>query len=118
MLGIEAGERGVGLAHAGYASEVVVDGVGDFPCSARAGGALPRVLREAQATEVVVLVAGGRIGIGVMPAGHAAQGVVGIARGAPAWHGAGGKPVQGVMGVGRRVIPGGGAGSRRHRRRQ
>ena len=63
-LGIEAGERGGRLAHAGRAAELVVHGAGD---PARAGGTLPRVLHEAHAAQVVILVLRGPVGIGVMP---------------------------------------------------
>ena len=42
-----------------------------------------------------------------MTAGHAPEGVVGVGGPAPARHGGGGQAVQGVVGVGDRVVPGG-----------
>lgn len=109
-LRIEAGERGRYLAHARNAAEVVVDGVGYF---ARTGSALPRVLGEAHAAQVVVLVADRPVGIGVMPGSHAPQGVVGIARGAAARHGGRGESVQGVVGEGCFVVAGSSVRARR-----
>ena len=74
---------------------------------------MARVLGEARAAQVVVLVADGPVGIGIPLARHAAQGVVGVGGPGAPRHGAGSEPVQGVVGKGRFVVAGGCAGTRR-----